>query len=111
MATPDDFKHFREAPGFMNKVNWFVTEYRVAVTVGIITLGWLGFQYAGPGARITAAEGRIGSLEKGVARLIQTSEAVARLQCFNVSYTREQRELAGLDCEAVLRGEYVRSPR
>lgn len=93
----------------MMKVNWFLAEYRPIVLVALAALFWFGMQMTGPGARMAAAETRISTLERGMQRLIITGEAVARLQCFNESYSQQQRELAGLDCEAVLRGEYVRT--
>lgn len=103
------FRHWQDAPGPFTKLNFWVAQYRVFVYIGFAGLVWFGLQVTGPGARMGKAEERISALERSVSKLVQTSEAIARLQCFNTGYTREQRELAGLDCDAVLRGEYVKS--
>ncbi len=98
----------------MAQVNyWFALRGFVmwSVTVVISILGFIGMQFTGPGARVTRTEAEIVEIRVTIDRLVAVSEANARLNCFNPAYTQQQRELVGLDCSAVLRGDYVRTPR
>ncbi|MEX1185330.1 MAG: hypothetical protein WEA80_01915 [Gemmatimonadaceae bacterium] len=110
-AQSNGFRSWHDVPGPLTKLNFFIAQYRPFVYLAFGALLWMGIQVTGPGSRIGAAEVRITDVERMLSRLVNITEANARLNCFNPQYTQQQRELVGLDCAAVLRGDYVRQVR
>jgi hypothetical protein len=102
---------WKAAPSPFQKVNFFLAQYRVLVYMLFGAALWVGAQFISPNQRISAVEKEQKAMRATLDELSENSKAVVRLQCFNRSYKMEELRLAGINCDAVNRGDFNNTQR